>query len=188
MIKAITNCNGRNQCHHCETPKCSQDEHLKCNEGGHGDKQRLEATRQPCQRTRQERCEIVVRSLCDCHEYHNDTHPATTIILTGLSITAMQARRTQKDGTICKKRQADWENSCPRSPAMTVGSTSNIQKRTCKQNKKNKAVVTRTPRVMCDNCWTSCNPNCLAEPLKTIPKDNRISASNDNKNHQFLNT
>jgi hypothetical protein len=25
MIEAITDCNGRNQCHHCEAPKRSQD-------------------------------------------------------------------------------------------------------------------------------------------------------------------
>jgi hypothetical protein len=37
-------------------------------------------------------------------------------------------------------------------------------KRTCKQ-KKNISIVTRMPRVMHNDCWTSRDPNHLAEPL-----------------------
>ncbi len=33
-MKAITDCNGRNQRHHCEAPKRSQDEPLKHDEEG----------------------------------------------------------------------------------------------------------------------------------------------------------
>jgi hypothetical protein len=39
-IKGITDGNGRNQCHHCEVPKRSQDEHLKRNEEGCGNQPR----------------------------------------------------------------------------------------------------------------------------------------------------
>ena len=59
-----------------------------------------------------------------------------TIIVTGASIAAMQAQRTQEGDTLRGKPQADWENSCPRSPATNMGSTTKQQKITCKQNKK----------------------------------------------------
>jgi hypothetical protein len=36
-IKAITNHDGRNQSHHCEAPKCSQDKPLNHDKEGHGD-------------------------------------------------------------------------------------------------------------------------------------------------------
>jgi hypothetical protein len=35
-IKAIINCNGRNQRLHLEAPKCSQAKPLKCNKEGRG--------------------------------------------------------------------------------------------------------------------------------------------------------
>ncbi len=56
------------------------------------------------------------------------------------------------------------------------------------KKKKNEAVVTRTLRVTRDDCWTSRDPNRLAEPLTTVPKDNRTSASDDNKNYHFVST
>jgi hypothetical protein len=36
VINTITNCNRRNQRHHREAPKCSQDKPLNCNKEGHG--------------------------------------------------------------------------------------------------------------------------------------------------------
>jgi hypothetical protein len=59
-IKAITDRDGLNQRHHREIPKRSRDKHLGCNKGGHGDKLRRKATRQPRQQTRQEHHESVV--------------------------------------------------------------------------------------------------------------------------------
>jgi hypothetical protein len=41
----------------------------------------------------------------------------------------------------------------------------NIQKRTPKQNKKHKAVVTHTPRITRNDCWISRESSRLAEPV-----------------------
>jgi hypothetical protein len=52
-----------------------------------------------------------------------------TIIGTGASIATTQARQMQKNSTLCKKHQVDWANSCPRSSATNVGSTSKHTKK-----------------------------------------------------------
>jgi hypothetical protein len=57
------------------------------------------------------------------------------------------------------------QNHAPDLPQQTWDQQQNIQKRTCKQNKKNKAVMTQTPRVTRNNCWTSHELSCLAEPV-----------------------
>ncbi len=56
-------------------------------------------------------------------------------------------------------------NHAPDLLRQTWDQQQNIQKRTCKQNKKNKAVVTQMPRVMHDDCWTSRESSRLAEPV-----------------------
>jgi hypothetical protein len=53
----------------------------------------------------------------------------------------------------------------PDLPQQTWDQQQNMQKRTCKQNKKHKAIVTCTPCLTHDNCWISCKPSCLAEPV-----------------------
>jgi hypothetical protein len=53
----------------------------------------LKATRRPRQQTQQGH-----------REYHNNTHPATTIIVTGASIATTQAQRTQH-----KREECDHE-------------------------------------------------------------------------------
>ncbi len=86
--------------------------------------------------------------------------------ITGASVAATQARRTQEGDTLRKEPQADWANSCPRSPATNVGSTKkHTKKELGSKTKKNKAIVTQTPRLTHEDHWTSCNPSCLAEPL-----------------------
>ncbi len=62
-----------------------------------------------------------------------------TIIVTGVSNAVTQARRMKKDDTICKKHQADWANSCPRSPAMTVGSTTKHTKKHLQAKQKKRS-------------------------------------------------
>jgi hypothetical protein len=46
-----------------------------------------------------------------------------TINVTGASTAAMQAQWTQEGDSLCGKPQADWANSCPRSPGTKVGLT-----------------------------------------------------------------
>ncbi len=97
-IKANTNCDGCNQCHYCEAPKCSRDEPLNRDEEGHGNKSQSHKVASPTK---------VTKALWGRREYHNDTHPATTIIITGASIAATQAQQTQDGDTQYGKSQAD---------------------------------------------------------------------------------
>ncbi len=156
VIKAITNCDGCNQRHYCEAPKRSRDEPLKCNKEGHGNQPQSHKVALPTNATRAswEHC-----------EYHNNTHPATTIIVTGASIATMQPQWTQEGDTQCGKPQADWVNSCPRSPTTNMGSTTKHTKKNSQAKQKNDAVMTRMPRVTRDDCWTSRKSSCLAEPV-----------------------
>jgi len=57
-IKATTNCDGRNQCHHRGASKCSRNEPLERDEEDRGDQPR--SRKLPRQQMRQERCEGVV--------------------------------------------------------------------------------------------------------------------------------
>jgi hypothetical protein len=57
-IKVITNCNGRNQCHHCEASKLLQNEPLKFDKEGRGDQ--LWSHKRPCRQVQQECCEGIV--------------------------------------------------------------------------------------------------------------------------------
>jgi hypothetical protein len=84
VIKAITNWDGRDQCHHCEAPKCSRNEPLNPAEEGRGDKSQSHkgALLTNATKALQERC-----------EYQDNTHTATTITVTGASITATQAQQ-----------------------------------------------------------------------------------------------
>jgi hypothetical protein len=50
-------------------------------------------------------------------------------------------------------------------PQRTWDQQQNMQKRTRKQKTKHKAIVTQTPCVTHDDCWTSRDLSCLAEPL-----------------------
>ncbi len=130
-IKAITNHDGRNQCHHCEMPKRSRDKHLECNKGGHGNKQCLEATRQPCQQTRQEHHEIVMS--------------ITTILIPQRQLLSQEHQLPQCKRNKCKKTTLYARNirqigqiHAPDLPQRPWDQQQNIQKSTCKQNKKTK--------------------------------------------------
>jgi hypothetical protein len=106
----------------------------------------LEATRQPCRQTQQRHC-----------EYHDNTHPKTAIIVTRASISVMQAQQTQHKcnkhdhelgGPLNREPWADWENSCPRSTMMSVGSiTKHATKDLQAKTKQHKAIMTCTPCV-----------------------------------------
>ncbi len=78
--------------------------------------------------------------------YHNNTSPAMTIIVTGASITTIQAQQMQEEDTLHRKAQADRANTCPRSSATNMESTTKLHKKNCRQN-KNKAIMTHTPCV-----------------------------------------
>ncbi len=126
-IKAITYCSGCNQRHHCEAPKRSWDEPLNRDKEGRGDQPQSHKAALPANAT---------RALWKHCEYHNDTHLATTIIVTGASIAMTQAWQMQEGDTQCGKPQADWANSCPRSPATNVGSTIKHTKKTSQAKQK----------------------------------------------------
>ncbi len=85
-IIAITNCNGRNQCLHCEAPKRSQDEPLKRNEEGCGDQPQSHKPALPTNMT---------RASWGHYEYHNNTHPTTMTIAARASISATCVQWTQ---------------------------------------------------------------------------------------------
>jgi hypothetical protein len=139
-IKAITNCNEQNQGHHCEAPKRSQDKPLTRDEEGRGNQPWSHKAALPTNAT---------RAFWGRHEYHNDTHPATTIIVTGASITAMQVwwlppwtRRPPKQetsGRLGKFMPLISRNKC------------GINNKTCKKElvsrTKNEAAVSCMPRI-----------------------------------------
>jgi hypothetical protein len=68
------------------------------------------------------------------------------------------------------------------------GFNNKTHKKDVASKKKKENVMTRMLRVTRDDRWTSRNPNHLAEPLTTVPKDNRTSASDNNKNYHFVST
>jgi hypothetical protein len=81
-IKTITNHDERNQHHHREAPKRSLEEPLNRDKEGRGDKSQSHKAALPTNAT---------RASLGCHEYYNNTHPATKTIVTGASITVTQA-------------------------------------------------------------------------------------------------
>jgi hypothetical protein len=58
-----------------------------------------------------------------------------------------QVRRMQEGHTLHGKPQADRANSCPRSPATKVGSTTKLKKRSASKTKNKAVMTTRTPRI-----------------------------------------
>jgi hypothetical protein len=85
-IIAITNRDGCNEHLHPEAPKCSRDEPLKCNEEGRGNQPQSHKVALPTN---------VIRALWGRCEYHNNTHPTSTIIAARVSIAAMRVQWTQ---------------------------------------------------------------------------------------------
>ncbi len=118
----------------------------------------LKTTRWPCQQMQQEHCERVVG--------------IPTILIPQRQLLSRERQSPQRKHNGCKKDILYARNlrqvrqiHAPDLPQRTWNQQKSIQKRTHKQNKKNKAVVTRTPRVRCDDCWTSHKLSCLAEPV-----------------------
>ncbi len=85
-IKAISNCDGCNQCLHPEAPKHSWSKPLKRNKEGHGNQPQSHKAALPTNAT---------KALWGHHEYHEDTHPTTTIIAARASIAATRAQQTK---------------------------------------------------------------------------------------------
>ncbi len=118
----------------------------------------LKATKQLCQRTWQEHCEGVVSIM--------------TILILQWQLSSQERQSPQRKLNECKMETLYAENlrqigqiHAPDLPRRTWDQQQNIQKRTCKQNKNNEAIVTRTPRVTCNDCWTSRESSRLAEPV-----------------------
>ncbi len=97
-------------------------------------------------------------------------------------------RKTKKTTLYASNSRQIGQNHAPDLPRRTWFQQQNIQKRFRNQKKKKEAVVKHTLRVTRDDRWTSRGPNRLAEPLTTVPEDNRTSASDDNKNYHFVST
>ncbi len=171
----ITDCNRCNQCHHSEVPKRSQEEPLKRNKEGHGNQPQSHKEALPTNGT---------RALWGRCEYHNNTHYATIIIITGATIAATQARRMQEGDNLRGKPQADRANSCPRSPMMNMGSTTIHTRKELTSKKKclHFTYTTRHARQSLDNPQTE----SLGRASDTIPSDDRTSTSNDIKNYHCV--
>ncbi len=94
-IKAINDHYGCNQHLHCEAPKCSQEEPLKRNKEGCGNQPQSHTAALPTNAT---------RASWGCHEYHNDTNPATMNIAARKSIAAKRVQQMQT-ATFCQPAQ-----------------------------------------------------------------------------------
>ncbi len=92
----------------------------------------------------------ATKTLWERREYHDDTHPVTTIIVKGASIAVMQAQRTQQPGgPLNRKPQADWAYSCLKSPATrTLRTTTKHAMKNSRRTNKKCSHVTLAPRVM----------------------------------------
>ncbi len=89
---------------------------------------RLDATGRPCRRTRQESCEGVVSITTN-----DETHRATTIIVTVASSPQLLCITTNRRPFLDKKTRADWANTWPWSPTTRAsGSTKKKQKQAAK--------------------------------------------------------
>jgi hypothetical protein len=89
-----------------------------------------------------------------------------TIIVTGATITATQAQRMQEGGTLRRTDRSGKfmpQISCNKHGINNKTAQKNLQAE--QKRTKNTAVVTRMPRVMCNNCWTSRKSSSLAEPV-----------------------
>jgi hypothetical protein len=108
-----------------------------------------------------------------------------TIILTGASIATMQAQQTQEGDTLRRKPQADRANSCPRSPATNVGSTTKHTKKELANKTRKKSHrdtnAMRHAQLLLDKPQTE----LLGRASDTVPSDDITSASNDNNNKNY---
>ncbi len=138
-IKAITDCDGCNQHHHHEALRPWRDKPLNCDEEGHGNQPQSHKAALPTNAT---------RASWDYREYHINTHPATTIIVTGASFAAMQAQQMQDRDTQCRNFRQIGQIQDPDLLRWMWNQQQNIQKRICKQNKKTKS------------SWRICHASC----------------------------
>ncbi len=172
-INAINDHDGRNQHHHCEAPKCSQDERPS-NATRRALVMSLGATRWPCQQMQQRSCEDVMS--------------ITTILIPrqqSLSTEHQLPQRKrdehkqQSGGPLNRKPQADWEYSCLRSPATrTLRTTTKHEiKNLCKTIKKAATWqlrhVSRAQHLLDEQC---------TRLTYAVPSDNKASASCDDNN------
>ncbi len=108
--KAITDCNGRNQRHHCEVPKHSWDKRPS-NATRRANAISLGAARRPCRRTQQRHCDNIMS--------------ITMILISRWQSLSKEQQspqckcdecKQQSGGPLNRKTQADWKYSCLRSP------------------------------------------------------------------------
>ncbi len=160
-MDSIANCDGRNQCNHCEMPKRSWEEPLKCNKEGRGNQHQSHKAALSTNAT---------RALWGRCEYHNNTHTAMTNIAAMASIVVKRAQRTQT-ATFCQPAQESrvvssmqWRQLLSPS-AWPMQTTTTTCKQQSNNNQKQSRHDTYTTHHACDNCWTSSESSCLAEPV-----------------------
>ncbi len=111
-------------------------------------------------------------------EYHDNTHPAMTIIVKGASIAATQARQTQQPGgPLNRKPQADWAYSCLRSPTTrTSRTTIKHAMKYLQRNNKKCSHMTLAPRVT--HATHALDEQCTRS-TDAVPSDNKTSTRCD---------
>jgi hypothetical protein len=118
----------------------------------------LKATRRPCQRMQQEHCESIMSIstvLIPQQQLSSQEHQLLQHKHDGRKKEILYARNLRQIGRI----------HAPDLPRRMWDQQQNIQKRTRKQNKKNKAIMTQTPCITRDDRWTNRDLSCLAEPV-----------------------
>ncbi len=94
---------------------------------------------------------IATKALWEYCEYHDNTHPAMTIIVKGASIATTHVQQRQQPGVpLNRKPQVDWAYSCLRSPARrTSRTTIKHAMKNLQRNNKKWSHVTLAPPVTC---------------------------------------
>ncbi len=120
----------------------------------------LKATMRPCRQTQQERCESIVRALwvSQWQSSRNDNYHHRSINCHDASAANARWRHSTRETS---GRLGKFKSQISRNKHV-------LNNKTYKKElaaKKNEAVVTQTPRVMRKNCWRSCEPSHLAEPV-----------------------
>ncbi len=186
-IKAITNRDVYNQCHHCEEPKHSQDKPLNHDKEGHGNQPQSHKAALPtnAMRASWEHRESMVRALwvsrqyssCDDNYHHRSVNPH--------GASATNARRSHST----QETSGRLGKLMPQISRDELG----INNKTYKKELASKTKKTWSHH---DTYTTGHARPSLDKPQiellgrasDTVPSDNRTSASNNIKNYHFFST
>ncbi len=181
-INSINDCNGRDQCHHCEVLKRSRDER-PANATRRAVAMSLGATRRFCQQTWQRSCEDVVSI-------------TTTILIPQQQSSSKERQlpqqkrdkcKQQSGGPLNRKPQADWAFSCLRSPVTRTSRTTTKHKikNSCKTIKKQPCDNCATRHVR-NTCWTSDAHNWLTPSRMTTKQAQAATTTTKTKITIFI--